>query len=137
MDWGYFQVWRGGQFGERARALLPKTCEIMDRLMPHLAPAGEVAFHNMAPGARLRPHADGPNTTLTCHLGIKVPPRCALRVAGEERTWQEGRCLWFDHSYEHDAWNESTENRVILLHDIIHPDITPDELRFWRAMYRR
>lgn len=133
--WGYHQVWRGGAFNPSAKERLPRICEVLAKIEEFLSPAGEVAFHNMVPQARLRPHADGPNTTLTCHLGIVVPPKCILRVAGESRTWQSGRCLWFDHSYEHDAWNESDENRVIMLLDIIHPDLTSEEVRYWRERY--
>lgn len=129
--WGIHEVWRGGRFLPGSRTRLPQLCAALDALTPWLAPTGQVAFHTMEPGARLRPHADGPNTTLTCHLGIDVPEGCWLRIAGESRTWSNGRCLWFDHSFEHDAANESALPRTILLLDIVHPDITPAELAFW------
>jgi hypothetical protein len=129
--WGIHEVWRGGRFQPGARRSLPVLCAALDELTPWLAPTGQVAFHGMEPGARLRPHADGPNTTLTCHLGVDVPDGCWLRVGGETRTWTNGRCLWFDHSFEHDAANESALPRTILLLDIVHPDITPAELAFW------
>lgn len=130
--WGIHEVWRRGSFLPGARNRLPILCATLDELIPRLAPTGQVAFHTMQPGARLRPHADGPNTTLTCHLGIDVPDGCWLRIAGESRTWSNGRCLWFDHSFEHDAANESQLPRTILLLDIVHPEITPAELAFWR-----
>ena len=114
---------------------VPHTCRVLESLEPYLSPAGQVALHNLVPGARLRPHADGPNTTLTCHLGLVVPERCVLRVAGESRTWEEAKCLWFDHSFVHDAWNASDRDRCILLLDVIHPDLTVAEVEAWRAMY--
>lgn len=134
-QWGIHEVWRAGRFQPGVRERLPATCAALDALLPYLSPTGQVAFHGMEPGARLRPHADGPNTTLTCHLGIDVPDGCWLRVAGEARTWADGRCLWFDHSFEHDAANESDQHRTVLLLDIVHPDITPTELTFWREMW--
>ncbi len=78
---------------------------------------------------------DGPNTTLTWHSGVVVPLGCVLRVADERRSSEEEKCLWFDHSYEHDAWNASDKDRCILLLDLIHPDITGAELQIWKAMY--
>ncbi len=134
-DWGFFELWNGGRFGTDAERFFPETCAAIRDVEAFLSPAGQVAFHRLEPGARLRPHADGPNTTLTCHLGIDVPAGCGLRVAGETRSWQNGRCLWFDHSYEHDAWNNSDRPRTILLLDVLHPDITGLEVQVWRRMF--
>lgn len=134
-QWSIHEVWRRGRFLPGVRERLPRTCAVVEELTPYLSPTGQVAFHGMEPGARLSPHADGPNTTLTCHLGIDVPEGCWLRVAGEARTWAEGRCLWFDHSFEHDAANPTDRFRTILLLDVVHPDITPAELAYWRAAW--
>jgi len=45
-----------------------------------------------------------------CHLGLRVPPqaeRCWIRVDGEICRWQEGRCLLFDDTYEHEVLNDT------------------------------
>ena len=55
-----------------------------------------------------------------------------MRVGTETRAWQEGRCLVFDDSWEHEATNPSDRSRSVLLVDIWHPDLTVqqrDELR--------
>ena len=36
------------------------------------------------------------------HNGPQVPTGCRLRVGREWRTWQPGKCLVFDDSYEHE-----------------------------------
>ena len=70
------------------------------------------------------------NTRLICHLPIIVPENCgALRVGNQTRTWQEGKALIFDDSVEHEAWNNSNEERVVLLFDIWRPELTEDERR--------
>lgn len=135
-DWGFLELWRGGRFLPGIIELFPATCRALAEVAPYLSPAGQVAFHRLEPGARLRPHADGPNTTLTCHLGIDVPASCGLRVADSTRTWQDAKCLWFDHSYVHEAWNEAERARTILLLDVVHPDMTPAEVAAWRQMYQ-
>jgi aspartate beta-hydroxylase len=49
---------------------------------------------------------------LTVHLGLRVPRGCSLRVAEETRAWEEGKCLVFDDSFEHEVgWF----NRSILI----------------------
>ncbi len=59
-----------------------------------------------------------------------------MRVGNETRMWQEGRCLIFDDSWEHEVWNDSNSDRVVLLVNFWHPDLpqekwqaTADELR--------
>jgi len=89
--------------------------------IPGLTTAG---FSVLAPGTVIRPHTGYTATVLRCHLGIDVPGDCALRVGGETRTWQEGRCLVFDDTVEHEAWNRSDRPRVVLLLDFVRPGAT-------------
>ena len=70
------------------------------------------------------------------HLGLVVPPGCRLRVANETRDWQEGKCLVFDDTVEHEAWNDSDQVRSTLLLDFLRPGVTdtrqhrvPEEVR--------
>jgi hypothetical protein len=39
------------------------------------------------------------------------------------RSWEEGKCLIFDDSFEHEVWNHSTGRRVVLLLRFWHPGI--------------
>jgi aspartyl/asparaginyl beta-hydroxylase (cupin superfamily) len=56
-----------------------------------------------------------------------VPASCGkLRCGSEERAWEEGRLMIFDDSIEHEAWNNSDEERVVLLFEIWRPEL--DEL---------
>jgi aspartyl/asparaginyl beta-hydroxylase (cupin superfamily) len=53
---------------------------------------------------------------LRCHLALVVPRGdVALRVDGEMRRWEAGRCLVFDDTLEHDAWNRAAADRVVLI----------------------
>ena len=36
------------------------------------------------------------------------------------REWKEGKCLVFDDAYEHEVWNKTGEERVLLLVDFWH-----------------
>jgi hypothetical protein len=58
---------------------------------------------------------------LRLHLGLDVPAECAMRVGTETKSWQEGKCLVFDDSFEHEAWNRGDRTRTVLLCDFLNP----------------
>ena len=87
-------------------------------------------FSKLTPGTRIPPHHGRLNTRLICHLPIIVPKNCgALRVGNEQRSWVEGEMLIFDDSIEHEAWNSSAEERVVLLFEIWRPELNEEERR--------
>ena len=61
-------------------------------------------------------------------VGGPLQPHVGL---GEEtRLWEEGRCLIFDVTVEHEAWNRSARDRLVLLFDFVRPglgDVPLDE----------
>eukprot|EP00811_Abedinium_folium_P017054 NODE_2597_length_2184_cov_6.882839.p1 GENE.NODE_2597_length_2184_cov_6.882839~~NODE_2597_length_2184_cov_6.882839.p1 ORF type:complete len:632 (+),score=181.46 NODE_2597_length_2184_cov_6.882839:139-1896(+) len=103
---------------------------------------GDVIFSVLTPGTTLRPHCGPSNTRLTCHLGIRVPRTlkqgCRIRVAAEPpRGWDEGRCIVFDDSFEHEVIYEDAEpyqgERVVLLANFWHPDFEFKNDPQWRT----
>ena len=48
-------------------------------------------------------------------------------MGNETRYWEEGKCIIFDDSYEHEAWNKSDETRVVLIIDAWNPHVTEAE----------
>ncbi len=74
---------------------------------------------------------------MRCHLGIHIPTGdCALRVGDETRSWQEGKCLVFDDSLEHESWNHTREHRIMLIVDLWHPELMPVETAFLEGLHR-
>ena len=81
-------------------------------------------FSRLAPGAHIVPHCGYEGYSgyvLRLHLALDVPPGCAIRVGTETRSWQEGKCLVFDDSFEHEAWNRGDRTRTVLLCDFLNP----------------
>lgn len=97
--------------------MCPQTAKLV-KSIPGMTTAG---FSRLAPGAHILPHSGRPSGVLRCHLGLDVPPKCALRVGSEIKTWQEGKCMVFDDTEEHQAWNLSDRARVVLLLDFKIP----------------
>ena len=54
-------------------------------------------------------------------MGLKIPDNCRLKVKGEVKSWEQGKVTGFIDAFEHEAWNNSTETRIILLFDILKP----------------
>ncbi|MEH2228583.1 MAG: aspartyl/asparaginyl beta-hydroxylase domain-containing protein [Nostoc sp.] len=135
-DWQYYLIWRQGKFTKAATSLFPNTVKIISELNPFLYSFGEVVFINMKPGVILPPHTDDINISLTCHLGIQVPENCGINVGGETRSWSRGKTLFFDNSFEHGAWNKSHNNRIVLLIDLYHPELTKVEKYFLKFILK-
>jgi len=75
-------------------------------------------FSILAPGAHIPRHTGVTKAIITCHLGLKVPARaqdCRMDVVGHVVHWEEGKCLVFDDSQNHEVWNDTDETRVVLL----------------------
>jgi ornithine lipid ester-linked acyl 2-hydroxylase len=101
-------------------ARCPRTAAALDAI-PGLTTAG---FSVLAPGTVIKPHRGFTPTVLRCHLGIVVPALCGLRVGEEVTMWEEGRCLVFDDTLEHEAWNLGDRPRIVLLLDFVRPGAT-------------
>ena len=107
----------------------PKTWELLSAI-PGLTGA---EFSMMEPGTHILPHKGYTRTVLRAHIGLIIPHNaeaCALRVGDQTRHWQEGKVMIFDDSYEHEAWNKSTERRAVLMFDIANAEMgyTADQI---------
>jgi aspartyl/asparaginyl beta-hydroxylase (cupin superfamily) len=98
---------------------------------------GDFVLSAMNGRTHLRPHCSIDNLRVRIHLGLTIPRGCSIRVGTETRQWQEGRCLVFEDSFEHEVWNRSGERRVVLIADLWHPDLTPVEIRALTSGFRK
>ena len=137
LDWGAFFLYRNGELVERNASRCPKTLRAVERLpLPRVRGRDPMAlFSVLRPGARIPPHTGYLNTRLICHLPLVVPPGCHFRVGNQQRQWRKGEAWVFDDSIEHEAWNSSTEVRVILLVDIWRPELSAEERGLVAALF--
>lgn len=86
-------------------------------------------FSTLKPGSRINTHTAPCNLRLRGHLPLQVPEGdCGIEVGGQRRKWEVGKLLLFDDSFPHRTWHAGeNSDRVILLFDIWHPQITPEE----------
>lgn len=80
-------------------------------------------YSRLNANTRIFPHKGFTKTILRCHLPLVVPDekKCGIKVRNETRHWKEGELLVFDDSFEHEAWNDSDAERIVLMFDIPNP----------------
>jgi aspartate beta-hydroxylase len=61
------------------------------------------------------------NRRLKLHLGLVVPQPVRMRIGAETRSWAAGKVNFLDDSFEHEVWNDSGEERVVLEVIFDHP----------------
>ncbi|MDZ7949836.1 aspartyl/asparaginyl beta-hydroxylase domain-containing protein [Nostoc sp. DedQUE09] len=135
-DWSLFRLWLDGKFTQEAKYLFPKTVNILSKLKSFIDPFEDVYFLVLKPGVVLPPHHDTSNTYITCQLGLIIPENCGIRVGSETRSWTEGKTLFFDQSFEHEAWNKSQKERVVLLVHLRHPELSKLENFLYEFVYK-
>lgn len=136
-SWDVLMLFERGRKNADNCAACPITTEVIERHRTVRTPQGLIYFSLMKPGTHIAAHRGPTNVRLRCHLGIHIPVGdCAIRVHDEQRQWQEGRCLVFDDFHDHEAWNHTTEDRVVLIVDLWHPDFTERELALLEGLDR-
>ena len=128
-SWGAFYFWRNGEKVEANASRCPATTAALELApMPRIDKRSPIALWSLLkPSTHIQPHHGLLNTRLICHIPLIVPDDCAIRVGNETRAWRTGEALIFDDSFEHEAWNKSTDTRVILLFEIWRPEISAEE----------
>ncbi len=91
-------------------------------------------FSLLKPRTHIPPHTGASNVRLLTHLPLVIPPGCSFRVGNTVREWVPGRAWVFDDTIEHEARNDSDQLRVIMIFDVWHPRLTPEERRLVTAL---
>ncbi|MDJ0840197.1 MAG: aspartyl/asparaginyl beta-hydroxylase domain-containing protein [Acidobacteriota bacterium] len=125
--WKQFYLFSDGVPLEENCRAVPQTVQTI-RSIPGASEASNVFFAGVTPGTHIKPHWGPYNTRLRCHLGLIIPEGVSIRVGEETRSWQEGKCIFFDDSFDHEVWHRGTSMRYVLILDIWHPDLTRAEI---------
>jgi len=99
----------------------PQTMQILNKVEGCVS----VAVSLLLPNTKIHPHAGDTNAIYRCHVGIDVPtglPDCGFQVKNEQQAWANGKALVFCDAYEHNAWNNTSHPRHILILDVIREE---------------
>ena len=123
-SWRTFILYGFGERLEKNCAQAPITTKLLSAI-PNLQIA---MFSILSPGFHIRAHRGVSKGILRAHLGLMIPKdaeKCRIRIGDVIKVWRPGELFVFDDTYEHEVWNDTDQERVILLFDFDRP------MRFW------
>jgi len=118
--WKVFILFGFGVPSERNCARCPETAKLL-RTVPGLQSAW---FSILAPRYHIPEHRGVTKSLLRTHLGLIIPAerdRCRMRVDDQTVRWEAGKCVVFDDFFRHEVWNDTDEDRVVLIFDFERP----------------
>ena len=119
-NWKTFVLFGFGKQLMKNTQLTPETARLLKQV-PRLQTA---MLSILAPGYHIPAHKGVTKGILRCHVGLIIPKqedRCRIRVHEDIIAWSPGKVFVFDDTFEHEVWNETDEERVILLFDFDRP----------------
>jgi aspartyl/asparaginyl beta-hydroxylase (cupin superfamily) len=89
-------------------------------------------FSILKPETSIKPHFGDSNVMYRCHLTLKSPgklPKIGLRVKDETRSWETGKLISFCDAHEHEVWNNTNEERWVLIIDFLREEFETEKKR--------
>lgn len=132
-QWDWHSFITKGRINTPFQVLAPTTSAVLQSI-PDLLTGPPFAYSFMSTlkaGTTIAPHFGPANIRLRVHFPITVPAgtqqQIGIKLAGETRQWMKHQPMLFDDCYEHGVWNLTNEDRVVLLFDIWHPELSQAE----------
>jgi len=131
--WGQFELYRQGKITSNCKEAAV-TCALIEQITAAKScTRGQVKFSVMYPGTHVHPHTGPTNCRLRAHLGLSVDKgdegKMRLRVADKTLRWREGEIFVFDDSFEHEVRHDGEKERLVLIVDLWHPDLSEEQRR--------
>ena len=129
MSWASVHLYQNGVANDKVIQKFPQTLKALAGV-PVATTKGkpsEVFISVLAPNTRIPEHFGVSSAILTAHLPIDVPADCGLQVHEEIRIPEAGKLIVFDDTWEHSAWNNSDQPRVVLIFELWHPELNEPE----------
>ena len=137
-DWSALFLWKDGEeqtdIARRCPRTLAALAEVPLCRVPGRTPS--ILFSKLKAGARIPPHHGLINTRLICHLPLIAPSGSRFRVGNDVRDWREGQAWAFDDTIEHEAANDSGQDRTILIFDVWKPEMSEEERALVSALFQ-
>jgi beta-hydroxylase len=95
-----------------------KSCPTIAKLLDQYPEIVTAEFSMLAADTHILPHRGYTNKLLRSHLGLIIPKgNTGIKVGEVTKKWSPNEWLIFDDSIVHEAWNKTSENRVVLMID--------------------
>lgn len=136
-SWDRVMLYHKREFTEECELIFPKTCALLKQWLPSKPGLPWTSDQNeqfmvirMTKGTDVEVHSGPANNILNIHMGISGLQGAKLVIANETYTWDEGKVIAWDGSYDHSVnCLECTEERVIVMARYMHPDMGPQHFK--------
>ncbi len=94
-------------------------------------------FSILKANSRIKPHFGDSNVMYRCHLTLKTPgklPEIGFRVNKETIAWENGKLIAFCDAYQHEVWNNTDEDRWILIIDILREEFIDEKIKICKLV---
>lgn len=125
--WKVMFLYHGNKPNEANLARCPVTRDLLNGI-PRLDRTF-IMYSRLAARTWIPPHFGLSNALIRAHLPLLVPPEgCSIRVGDQRRSWITDELLFFDDSFQHEVWNRSDQDRIVLFFNVFHPDLSDEEV---------
>ena len=136
-SWEVAFLYECGKRNDEICASMPMLTAIVESHATVRSASGLIYVSRLRKQTAIRSHYGPSNLRLRCHLALEIPDRsCGISVNGEARSWTTGRCLVFDDSFHHHAWNHSDQDRMVVVIDLWHPGLSEREIELLSGLQR-
>lgn len=107
----------------------PENCArlpVLDSVVRQIPGMSMAQVAVLRPHTRIKAHYGDTNGLIRSHLGIVVPatlPDLGIRIHNENHGWEEGKVFCICIAHRHYAWNNTDRHRIVLVLDVIRPDL--------------
>lgn len=132
-EWNRVLLYHDKAFTEECERVFPKTCALLKQWLPSKPGLPwtsnqneQVMILKMKVGTDVEIHSGPSNNILNIHMGISGLQGAVLMVANQTYSWEEGKVIAWDGSYDHRVHClDCVEDRVIIMVRYMHPDMSP------------
>jgi len=125
-NWTVFPLFMWSKKNEENCSKCPETAKIIESI-PAMT---SCLFSVLKADTRIKPHFGDSNVMYRCHLTLNCKnglPEIGMRIRDEQTTWQNGKLFAFCDAYEHEVWNNTTEDRWVLIIDVLREEFAHEK----------
>src|ERR1700756_719649 len=125
-SWTIFPLLRWQKKYEENCAKCPETIDILNKIPGCVSATLSI----LKPHTKQKPHFGDSNVMYRCHFTLKCNgqlPDIGMRVGTQNVSWKNGQLIAFCDAHNHEVWNNTGEERWILIIDILREEFLSEQ----------
>ena len=131
-NWKVYHLMDEGMMTSANLLHCPTVAKVLASLNICACSLGYAYFSTLSGKTTIEPHYGVTNVKLRVQIPLLNQPNlsdCYITINKQDYLYEEGKAIIFDDSYLHSVKNESRIDRVVLLIDIWHPDLSEKDIK--------